>query len=158
MVPKEARSQIHEWVQAQDWPEGTVFKEPHKYHTTLVYSPNGYEHPRRDALLAAMSPPASFKVWTARVMQMAPGNDLHVRPMALVLSNRLLVQWVEEMIELARATGFAPRVYGGYTPHITVADIPPGPLFEPAPPDITWMTPMQVTELHEYYKSFREHK
>jgi hypothetical protein len=157
LVPDPAKAQIRDWVLDQPWPHGTKLRDSAKYHITLMYSPDGQNHPRKDAFLAAIEPPASFKVWTATLEQIGPGNKLHTRPYALCLSNFWLRSWVQEdVLNLADLLGDFNRArFGAYVPHVTVADILPGVelnMFNPfPPPDITWMTPMEVTELHEYY-------
>jgi 2'-5' RNA ligase len=156
LVPDPAKTQIRDWVLDQDWPLGTKLKDSAKYHITLMYSPDGQSHPHKDAFLAAIEPPASFKVWTARLEQMDPGNKYHARPYALLLSNHWLGRWVEgDVLALADGVDIARARFGAYVPHVTVAEIPAGAeldMFNPfPPPDISWMTPMEVTELHEYY-------
>lgn len=152
LLPDEAKVKLSEWAQSVDWPEGTVLKRPSRYHITVLYSPTA--HDRSEAFLAAIQPQASFRVWTARVEQLAPGNSLHTRPIGVVLSNALLYNYVEHIVRpLADGIGMEHSTHGSYLPHVTVAEIPPGEfdVWNITPPDITWDTPFEVVDLHAHY-------
>lgn len=156
LVPEVAADELHAWVENMDWPKGTKLKDPRKYHVTLLYSAEGRKHFRHEAFLEAIQPDASFKVWTARVEQLSPGNNLHWRPISVMLSNTLLRRWVEhDVLTLASAIGLDYASYGSYKSHVTVAEIPPGDfdVWNIEPPDVTWMTPMETVDLHTYYDS-----
>lgn len=154
LVPDKARVELSDWVQSVEWPEGTKLKPPSKYHMTVVYCAKGRAHPCHEAFLAFIQPPASFKVRTARLQQLSPGNSLHTRPIGVVLSNELLHEWVEKYVLLPAVTlGLQPSTFGSYLPHVTVAEIPPGEfdVFDIHPPDVTWNTPWEIVDLHTYY-------
>lgn len=159
LVPDRARIELSDWARYVKWPEGTKLKPPSKYHMTLVYCAEGRAHPRHEAFLASIQPPASFRVWTARLEQLSPGNDLHTRPIGVVLSNPLLCEWVEKRILLqAGWLGLGPSTYGSFLPHVTVAEIPPGPfaLSDIDLPNVTWDTPWEVVDLHAHYDAMEE--
>lgn len=159
LIPDKARVELSEWAQSVEWPEGTVLKRPSRYHVTVMYSATGGSHPRKDAFLAAIQPPASFRVWTARVEQLTPGNALHNRPIGVVLSNDLLRKWVEsDVLYQGGMLDFQPNTFGSYKPHVTVAEIPPGDfdVFDIEPPDVTWETPWEIVDLREHYRSLRD--
>lgn len=158
LVPDKARVELSEWAQSIKWPEGTKLKASSTYHITLVYCAEGRAHPRHEAFLASIQPPASFKVWTARLQQLSPGNNLHTRPIGIVLSNELMRRWVEQSVLLpATILGLEPSTFGSYLPHVTVAEIPPGSfdLFNIDPPDMTWNTPWEVVDLHAHYDEMK---
>jgi len=42
-LPSDVASQIHEWAESQDWPEGTKLEDKSDYHVTIFYCESGQD-------------------------------------------------------------------------------------------------------------------
>jgi 2'-5' RNA ligase len=170
-LPQEARDQIHEWVQAQDWPEGTRLKDPETYHVTVVYSSEGYKGTDYDTFFG----PDRMNDWnyTLRVTGTDEFTDSNGkgRPVVLRLveeprpAEQILYSILpmtcfrnvcEGVIKEAKACkDFVIPTYddGTYKPHITVASVPfeqEVPELE-TPTEVVFMTQERAVELHNWY-------
>jgi 2'-5' RNA ligase len=148
MVPDEAKQQINEWTQNQQWPEGTKLAPPERYHVTGIYSPSGFSNPDHQRWVQERSG-LTYPVSTQSVDAFSPMEDEKPHPIVVRVHNDDLIKHTEALMNEAEARGLpVSRFEGGYKPHITVAHSPepvqiehPGLQFNVGP----------LKDLHTYY-------
>lgn len=154
-VPQNARDQIHQWVQNQQWPEGTVLNDPSKYHITGVYSGEGYQDPENHnwvAQQANVQHPATVSGLDA--FTASPGKNGF--PIVLRIASPSLQAHGERLHEEAKQRGLPVSEFeGGYKPHLTIGYASEHPGFQPPP----FQFPAgPLFELHNHYDSQKQSK
>lgn len=129
-VPRHTRKQIHNWVQEQEWPEGTKLEHPNDYHVTLLYTPEGHDEHKNAWWLEHMGQtPVKFDKFES-----FPGGPDGV-PYVLRIHSPEIQEHAEKLQDRAEAMGLPiTRFPGGYKPHLTVGYGPSALTGRPVPP------------------------
>lgn len=150
-LPERARQEVAAWVLEQSWPKGTTFKQPSRYHVTIVYSFDGRNREDLPARIAAASTgwdrQCNFKA--VEIFTPAPlrdGTIQEVNPVVLTISSPMLVQAGTIVMDRFKNAGYKVSEFDkGYQPHITVAMVPPTKVIEIAAPNISFRLQPRAT-------------
>jgi 2'-5' RNA ligase len=120
-IPKQAAIEVYNWVQEQDWPEGTELEPLEEYHITLLFAQGDGAGDHHDDDWISHD---SHAVTTKGLKEFPPskGRDgLH--PIVLLMESDTIHAHHNELAEGALEAGVDPGPYSGdkYVPHMTIA-------------------------------------
>jgi 2'-5' RNA ligase len=163
LIPFDAASEISEWAQGQEWPEGTKLKPALHYHSTLMYAPDASPAVRdtvmRNEFEAMTVGHWAHEAWYSRISTFtASDKDGAWTPVVLELHSFWLThRWNNKRIkETGLRYGLDVATYDRYQPHITLAMLPPGEsIGHRMPPQVHFLFEPDPVELHAYYDALK---
>jgi 2'-5' RNA ligase len=130
-IPEHINEELMNWVEAQDWPEGTEIVHSPDYHITLMYAPEGYsEHKDADWIHHT----DGHEVEVDSVEEFTNKDEPEKTPTVLKLKSDGAKEHAESLQAKAEAKGLEISKFpGGYKPHLTIAYGPGKPKNAEAP-------------------------
>lgn len=128
-IPKQAATEVYNWVQEQDWPEGTELESLEDYHITMLFAQGDGASSHHDAKWIEHE---SHAVTVKGIKKFPPSeakDGLH--PIVLLVEGETLQAHHNRLAEAAEDAGVDPGPYSKdkYEPHMTIAygpDLPKG--------------------------------
>lgn len=165
-MPEYERDLLHQWVQEQSWPGDTKLKDPETYHMTILYSRVSHTSELARRFMYELNMDNwQHGVRVNGVEKFSVGDGARTVPVVVTVHGALLDLTVNHYLARARSLGLEPVEHGPYRPHITVAEVPPEAIFDPARelelpgPDsalgypLKFMTEPKPVELHSFYQA-----
>jgi Protein of unknown function (DUF1653) len=132
------RVALSRWVKTQNWPEGTVLKDPFKYHITAFYARHGFSDPEL-ARWIYDEPKTRFNVKLDSVKTFDKPDGKDMAAVVLTCASPQLVEHALKLQEKAHAHGVDFFSYEQFIPHVTIAL---------SPQEITLPAPMMSLSVH----------
>jgi 2'-5' RNA ligase len=140
-IPKQAATEIYNWVQEQDWPESTELEPLEDYHITMLFAQGDGAGSHHDAKWIEHE---SHAVTAKGLKEFPPSEEKDgLHPIVLLVESDTIHDHHNRLAEAAEAVGVDPGPYSKdkYAPHITIAygpNLPKGL----KPPKLTFETSM----------------
>lgn len=161
-IPKQAATEVYNWVQEQDWPEGTELEPLENYHITLLFAQGNGAADHKDAKWITHD---SHAVSTKGIKEFPPSAEKDgLLPIVLLVESDTIKAHHNKLAEGAEDAGVDPGPYAKekYLPHMTIAYGPglpkglksPKLTFETAESSVS--TPREETAEDESSREYKE--
>jgi 2'-5' RNA ligase len=140
-IPKQAATEIYNWVQEQDWPESTELEPLEDYHITMLFAQGDGAGSHHDAKWIEHE---SHAVTAKGLKEFPPSEEKDgLHPIVLLVESDTIHDHHNRLAEAAEAVGVDPGPYSKdkYAPHMTIAYGPSLPKGL-KPPKLTFETSM----------------
>src|SRR5208282_3442391 len=135
-IPKQAATEVYNWVQEQDWPKGTELEPLEDYHITLLYAPEGHKE------FADNGWPEDHHAVTLSGIEEFPSQERgDKKAIVLTLDSETVKAHHNQLADRAEDHGIelTPYIHDKYKPHMTIA-YGPGLPKGLKPPKLTFET------------------
>ncbi len=138
-IPKQAATEVFNWVQEQDWPEGTELEPLEDYHITLLFAQGAGAGAHHDAKWITHDSHAVSIKGIKEFPSSEEKDGLH--PVVLLVESDMIKDHHNRLAEAAEDAGVDPGPYSKekYAPHMTIA-YGPGLPKGLKPPKLTFET------------------
>ena len=123
-IPKQAATEVYNWVQEQDWPKGTELEPLEDYHITMLFAQGDGAGAHKDAKWIKHD---SHAVTLKGIKKFPPSDERDgLHPIVLLVKSDTIHGHHNALAEGALEAGVDPGPYarGKYVPHMTVAYAP----------------------------------
>lgn len=161
-IPKQAATEVYNWVQEQDWPKGTELEPLESYHITMLFAQGDGAGAHKDAKWIKHD---SHAVTLKGIKKFPPSDERDgLHPIVLLVKSDTIHGHHNALAEGALEAGADPGPYsrGKFVPHMTVAYAPSLPedlklpelTFETAESSVS--TPREETAEEESSREYKE--